>query len=77
MAEPCYVRITRSAGLLWLRIRLWYTNRDSAGVGFNKEVGGSGDCREGRGKRVIKAGSRRLTTSLSPLSLHAHTKQTN
>ena len=35
MAEPCYVRITRSAGLLWLRIRSWHTDRDSAGVGFN------------------------------------------
>ena len=35
MAEPCYVRITRSAGLLWLRIHSWHTNRDSAGVRFN------------------------------------------
>ena len=35
MAEPCYVRIIRSAGLLWLRSRSWHTNRDSAGVGFN------------------------------------------
>ena len=35
MAEPYYVRITRSAGLLWLRIRSWHTNRDSAGIRLN------------------------------------------
>ena len=39
MAEPCYVCIVRSEYVEpgWLRIRSWHTNRDSAGVRFNKE----------------------------------------
>ena len=39
MAEPCYLCIVRSAGLLWLGVRLGLSIRDSAGVGFNTEEG--------------------------------------